>query len=158
MKTASFVVRASMEQSIRWKKSAEGASHPSVGSWLAHAADAYLRQLAESGRPRPLAWRQGLFRVRLLDGETIPTRGMLSVPFGIFRGTVSGPGYYGCHVYSLVYVPTGRILATLTYMRDCKALAAELAALWVRWDGEGEPPSSEAGTAAVLETYRRKPR
>jgi hypothetical protein len=140
MKTASFTVHATMQQSIRWKQAAEGEGFPSVGAWLAGAADAYLKIRARAGVPVPLAWREGLLRVKLEDGELVLVRGHLSPPFGVFAGTPGEPArYHGRKRFTLVYVPSGRFLATLASYAHCKALAGELARLWYR--GEGSEPS-----------------
>jgi hypothetical protein len=53
VKTAAFTVHATEQQSARWKMAAAAGDYSSVGSWLAQAADTYLRQLAKSGLPRP---------------------------------------------------------------------------------------------------------
>jgi hypothetical protein len=89
----------------------------------------------------PLAWRKGHFRVDLDHGEATVS-GKLSPPFGTFYGTPAGqPSYYGRHRYTLVYLPTKRILATVERWAHCKALASELARLWVR--GDGSEPSGD---------------
>jgi len=140
MKTASFTVHATAAQSARWKQAAEAEGHSSAGAWLARAADAYLRQQTLAGRPRPLAWHLGSFRAALTIGPR-EVRGLVSPPFGVFRGTEEGPRNCGpSHV--LIYLPSARVLATLRYSRDCKALASELARLWIRSDGS-EPDQSE---------------
>lgn len=141
MKMASFTVHADVRQSARWKQAAEGEGFPSVGSWLAGAADAYLKVRARAGLPIPLSWRKGWFRVALLDGSTPELPGFVSMPFGAFRGTAAGRGVQACHRYTLVYIPSGRILATVRTYVQCKALASELARLWVR--GDGSEPSSD---------------
>lgn len=144
MKTASFTVRADARQSARWKQAAEAEGFPSVGAWLAGAADAYLKVRAKAGLPIPLAWRLGRFRVELQGGEAVEVNGRISPPFGSFCGTSDGPSYYsGRKRHTLVYVPAGRILATVSTFRECKALAAELARLWVRGDGS-EPSGNPA--------------
>ncbi len=140
MKVASFTVHATAEQSIRWNRAAEGEGFPSTGAWLAGAADAYLKVRARAGMPIPLAWRRGRFRVEL-QGGPIEVRGFLSPPFGTYRGTAAGCGLRACHRFTLVYVPSGRILATVRTYAQAKALAAELARLWVR--GDGSEPSSD---------------
>ena len=78
---------------------------------------------------------------------------MVSPPFGIYRGTAAGPRR---GPFVLVYVPTARILATLRHAAQCKGLAAELARVWVRWDGAGgrEPPPVDTGP--LLERYKRE--
>jgi hypothetical protein len=145
VKVASFTVHANTHQSARWKQAAEGEGFPSVGAWLAGAADAYLKIRARAGLPVPLAWRRGHFCVEL-DGGEMTVGGYVSPPFGVLYGTPAGaPSYRGGHRYSLVYVPSRRVLATLQTYANCKALASELARLWYR--GEGSEP---AGTAAPV--------
>ncbi len=139
MKEATFTVRASGAQSVRWKIAAESESFRSVGAWLAGAADTYLKARARAGMPLPLAWRHGRFRVRLEGGIEPEVKGLLSPPFGIFHGTPEGPIPHGStHHYCLVYVPARRIVATFKYASHCKELAAELAGIWARSGGEGE--------------------
>ncbi|MFY9823994.1 MAG: hypothetical protein WAM82_21630, partial [Thermoanaerobaculia bacterium] len=82
MKIATFSVRASMPQSIAWKRAAESEGFASCGAWLARAADAYLRVRARVGLPLPLAWRLGRFLVRLEDGAEPEVRGWIARPFG----------------------------------------------------------------------------
>ncbi len=126
MKTASFTVHATAEQSIRWKRAAEAEGHRAAGTWLAAAADAYLKVRARAGLPIPLAWRRGRFSVRLESGETVPVKGHLSPPFGSFAGTEEGPAtYFGRHRHVLVFLPDSRIIATLRRFAQCKALASE---------------------------------
>ena len=147
MKVATFTVHATAAQSARWKQAAEGEGYPSVGAWLAAAADAYLKARARAGMPIPLTWRKGHFRVDLQDGQAeVP--GFISMPFGAFRGTALGRGVQACKRYTLVYIPSGRILATVRTYVQCKSLAAELARLWVRGDG-----SEPSGNHAPVLTY-----
>ena len=49
MKVASFTVRATMAQSVRWKQAAEAHGHASVGTWIAEAVDAHLEARARAG-------------------------------------------------------------------------------------------------------------
>ena len=130
MKVAEFTVRVTAEQSLRWKRAAEADGHRAAGTWLAEAADAYLKARARAGRPLPLAWHRGRFRVVLTDGQTVEVRGMASPPFGLFQGSAHGPDRN--MVRTLVHIPSGRIVATLRTSRQCKALASELAPVWVR--------------------------
>ena len=137
MKTASFTVHATAEQSIRWKRAAEAEGHRSAGTWLAAAADAYLRVRAKAGHPLPLAWRRGVrFRVQLMEGREIEIDGVVSPPFGVFQGTSHGPDRN--KLRTLVHLPTRRVIATLRSSRQCRALAAELAPILLR----GELPDS----------------
>lgn len=145
MKTASFTVRATEAQSIRWKRAADLEGHRSAGTWLADAADAYLKMRARAGHPVPLAWRRGRFLVLLEAGETtVP--GYTSEPFHAFRGSFRGPSPKG-DFYSLVY--RGRIMATMRALAQCKTLAAELAPVLIR----GDPPLDPGG---IVERHRRE--
>lgn len=139
MKVASFTLRATMPQSIRWKQAAEGEGFASVGSWAASALDAYLEARTRAGRPIPLAWHRGAVRV-VLDGQEVTLRGFVSVPFGAYRGTAEGPASMGRKRFTLVHLPSCRIVATLRSYRQCQALASELAPIFAR---------GEAGTATV---------
>jgi hypothetical protein len=148
VKTAAFTVRATLEQSVRWKRAADAEGHRSAGTWLAAAADAYLKVRAKAGLPIPLAWRRlGHFAVKLGNGETVTVRGQVSPPFGAFRGDERGPRTSG-GPYSLVYIPEGRIIALLHSSGQCKALASELAPILIR----GEPLLDPS---AVIERHRR---
>ena len=55
-------------------------------------------------------------------------------------------------LYTLVYVPALRPIATLRSCRNCKALASELARTWVRWDG-AEPFQDPA---PLLQRFQRE--
>jgi hypothetical protein len=140
VKVASFHVRGTMAQSIRWKQAAEGEGFASVGSWAGRALDAYLEARTRAGRPIPLAWHLGVVRV-VLDGQEVTLKGWASPPFGIFCGTANGPGLRGSKRQTLVYLPAGRIVATLRSHRQCRALASELAPIFAR--------DEQAGASAV---------
>lgn len=152
MKVATFTVRATMPQSVRWKHAAEAEGFPSVGAWAACALDAYLKARAKAGLPLPLVWRRGRFCVALEDGAEPELRGWISRPFGHFRGSDAGPAVFGTHVHSLVYLPGKRLVATFRYARHCRALAAELAAVWAR--GGGEETDIRAGP--IVERHQRE--
>jgi hypothetical protein len=123
---AAFTVRATAEQSVRWKRAAEAEGHRSAGTWLASAADAYLRVRAKAGLPLPLAWRRfSRFRVLLMDGSEVEVRGVISPPFGIFQGSAYGPN--GNLGRTLVHLPTRRVIASLKTSAECRTLAAEIA-------------------------------
>lgn len=131
VKVASFTVHGTAEQSIRWKRAAESEGHRSAGTWLAAAADAYLRVRAKAGHPLPLAWQRGInFRVCLMDGREIEVRGVTSPPFGVFQGTSHGPD--GNKLRTLVHLPSRKVVATLRSSRQCRTLASELAPLLLR--------------------------
>lgn len=142
MKTASFTVRADARQSARWKQASAAEGFPSVGGWLAGAADAYLRVRAKAGLPIPLAWSRGAFSVTL-NGKAYVVHGHSSPPFVSWCGTVEKPTTYkGARKHLLLYMPEGRVIATLETFGQCKVLASELARTWVRWTGE--PPGRPA--------------
>jgi hypothetical protein len=143
VKVASFTVRGSQAQSERWKRAADAEGFASAGSWLAEAADAYLKTRAKAGRPLPLAWHLGRFSVVVMDGSEISTRGKISPPFGIYQGTSHGPDRN--KLRTLVHIPTRRVIATLRSFRQCRALAAELAPVLLR----GELPDP----AAIVERH-----
>jgi hypothetical protein len=144
VKTAAFTVHADARQSARWKQAAEGEGFPSVGAWLAGAADTYLKVRARAGLPIPLAWRKGLFRIRLEGGELVLVKGHVSPPFGVFAGTPAELARYpGRKRFTLVYTPSVRVLGTLASFAHCKVLASELARLWYRGDG-AEPSGNPA--------------
>lgn len=145
MKVATFTVHATADQSARWKRAAEAEGYASVGAWASRALDAYLKQRLAAGAPVPLAWCRGSVRAILDDGGTYQLRGWIAPPFGLFRGSAAGPIPHGStHLYTLAYTPTGRLLGTFRTAAHCKALASDLARVWVRWDGTGsEPPSQD---------------
>ena len=130
MKVATFTVHATAEQSVRWKRAAESEGHRSAGTWLAAAADAYLRVRAKAGVPVPLAWYVGIFTVRQIDGREREMRGMVSPPFALYRGTAYGPDRNKRR--TLVHLPSGRIIATLRRSAQARALASELAPILLR--------------------------
>ena len=83
---------------------------------------AYLDALKRAGKPLALAWRKGRFRVRLEDGAEPELPGWIARPFGIFRGTDAGPLYTGCHLYTLAYLPSERLVATFRTARPLQEL------------------------------------
>lgn len=151
MKTVTFTVHATQAQSIRWKRAADSEGLASVGNWLARAADAHLEHRARAGLPLPLAWAKGTVRTCLLDGREVDLWGWIAPPFGIYRGDAAGPKAVGAHLYTLVYVPARRQLATFRYISQCKSLASDLARLWVRWGGS-EPAEDPA---PLLQRFQR---
>jgi hypothetical protein len=153
MKVATFTVRADARQSARWKQAAEADGFNSAGAWLAGAADAYLKLRAKAGLPLPLAWRIATFPAVLESGETVTVRGKVAPPFAYFEGTEDGtPEGRPRRRYTLVYLPSGKILATLWHAKDVKILASELARLWVRWGGS-EPTEDPA---PLLQRFQRE--
>jgi hypothetical protein len=136
VKVASFTVRATLAQSVRWKQRAEQEGFASVGSWAGRALDAYLEGQRRAGRPIPLSWHRGLFRV-VLDGAEVTVRGMVSPPFACFRGTTEGP--VAGHKFTLIHLPTGKLIATLRRSGQARSLAAELAPAYARDESSGGP-------------------
>jgi hypothetical protein len=136
--TASFTVRATMAQSVRWKQAAEGEGFASLGSWAGRALDAYLEARTRAGKPIPLAWHRGAVRV-VLDCQEVTLRGFVSLPFGAYRGTAQGPASMGRKRFTLVHLPSRRIVDTLRSYRQCQALAAELAPIFARDEQAGMP-------------------
>jgi hypothetical protein len=64
----------------------------------------------------------------LEDGEELEREGIISPPFGIFRGHGGGgQAWEGSKAYSLVYLPERRILGSFRFVGKARALAAELA-------------------------------
>ncbi len=144
MKVATFTVRASMDQSIRWKRGAESEGFPSVGAWIAGATDAYLKARMRAGRPLPLAWRYGRFRVAL-DGGEVEVRGMISPPLAYFQG--DGSGRNRNMPRTLIHLASGKIIATLRSARQCRELGAELAPAYAR---------DEASAAGIVQRHERE--
>jgi hypothetical protein len=135
----SFTVDASRERAELWREAAAERCM-SVPSWLADTADAHLRERARSGRATPLPWHPDRFVVRLTDTSRSPSvaadvevPGLVSRPFGIFRGTTRGVGAPGSGAHTLAHIPTVRTIATLPLRKSCMALAAELVRLEIDW-------------------------
>jgi hypothetical protein len=145
VKVATFTVRATVEQSARWKRAAEAEGFASVGAWAAPALDAYLRARARRGHPLPLYWRRGRFRVVLVDGSAVELQGSVSPPFAHFQGSSYGPDTNKPR--TLVDLRTGRVIATLRSARQCRELAAELAGVWLRDD---------QAAASITERHQRE--
>jgi hypothetical protein len=165
-KAVSFTVDADREQADRWGEAAAERCMP-IAPWLAHAADAHLRERARTGRATPLLWDRGRFLVRLTDTTRRPeivadveVRGFTSGPFGVFRGSGRGLGSPGCGEHSLAHLPTRRIIATLPLRKSCMALGAELAVLGIDWQ-ETDPEKVLAGAPdqekvqAVIRLYEK---
>jgi hypothetical protein len=135
-KTRTFTVPADNDQAGRWEAAA-ALEEQEVGSWLAGTADTYLKERARRGREPSLPWFRDYFRVVLSDGE-YEIRGIVSGPFGIFRGDFQGLGEPGSGRHSLVHRPCRRIIEILPLRKACMALAAELSTLQVNWQ-ESDP-------------------
>jgi len=87
----------------------------------------------------PLTWKPEKFSVPVRaagESKTHPylVAGIVSGPFGIFRGDTHGPDRgVTSPRYSLVLLACGRFLCTYARQLDCKVLAEELAPLDVAW-------------------------
>jgi hypothetical protein len=124
-----MTLKATDFQVGRWDRTAK-AKQMARGAFIALAADT--------------ADTYVLFIEGLEDGEPVLVRGYLSPPFGVFYGTPAGvPSYLGAHRFTLVYLPSSRVLAAVRTYREAQALAAELARLWYRGDGS-EPAGNPA--------------
>jgi hypothetical protein len=165
-KTESFTVDADREQADRWGAAAAERCMP-IASWLADTADAHLRERAGTGQAPPLLWDRGRFVVRLTDTSRCPSvsadvevPGLVSRPFGIFRGTARGLGAPGSGEHTLAHLPTARTIATLPLRKSCMALAAELAGLEIDWQ-ETDPERVLVGAPdqekvqAVIRLYEK---
>ena len=73
-----------------------------------------------------------------MDGHEVTVSGLLSPPFGYFRGTAEGP--VAGHRFSLVHLPFSKLIATLRSAGQARSLGSELAPIFAR---------DEAGTATV---------
>jgi len=153
-KLATFTVAASVEQGAAWKRAAELAGHLSISAWIAEAADVHARPrpraapavppslVAPSPSPISLSWRRsGRFPVVLENGEEVEREGLVSPPFGIFRGHPVGREYKGIRSYTLVYLPERRILGSFRFSGKARRLAAELAPTLLH----GLPPPDPGG-------------
>jgi hypothetical protein len=150
-KSESFAVPADREQAERWRAAAHLQALGSVSEWLAQTADFYLSEISKTGKALPLGWSGGWFRVLIQpDGRVeavgIEVKGRTYPPFGIFRGSYRGSKAAGSDAsFSLVHLPTCRILCTLPRQKDCAMLAAELMPLQINWT-EVDPEKVIQGT------------
>ena len=153
---ATFTVAASVEQGAAWKRAAELAGHLSISAWLAEAADVHARPrpraapavppslVAPSPSPISLSWRRGGRFPVVEDGQEVEREGIISPPFGIFRGNGGGGQVWeGSKAYSLVYIPERRILGSFRFATKARQLAAELAPTLLH----GLPPPGSTGEA-----------
>jgi hypothetical protein len=122
LKTASFTVPATADQSAEWKWAAKEEGFRSVCTWLAFAVDAYVN--ARAGEALPLVWMRGMVKVDLPDGSTVDVPGWQAKPYAIFRGDSSGPAPPGCKTFSLLYQPNRQLLVTFRSAKHCREMAA----------------------------------
>ncbi len=121
LKTESFTVPATADQSAEWRWAAKEEGFRSVYTWLAFAVDAYVN--ARAGEPLPLVWRRGPVKVDLQDGSTVDVRGWQADPYAIFRGDGSGPALPGRKTFSLLYLPNRQILVMFRSVKHCREMA-----------------------------------
>lgn len=113
-----------------------GSVRPEVGRT---GKSAFPREKPGEPQPSPLTWKLGTFRVLIAENNRreelheIQVRGPVSSPFGVFKGNGRGPAPPGHSFFSLIHLPTGRLMITLSQRRQCMAMAAELAPLRVPW-------------------------
>ena len=112
-----------------------------------------FRAARPQGMPVPLVWQRGRFKVALTNGQTVEIKGHVSPPFAAYAGGKNGYNRKAW-VYTLVYLPSGRPLATLRSYKQCKLLAGELSRMWIKWDGIGEAPAEDI--SPVLERHARE--
>src|SRR5436309_886003 len=117
-------VRATSLQIIAWGDAARRHGKP-VGAFIGWAADFTARYFSEKALQERHRQRDPIL-ARLEEKKRL--RRLLDV---------------GWH--ALDFLPPARTVATLRHEAECKALAAELARLWVRWDGS--EPSEDPGPA-----------
>jgi len=152
-----------------WRAAVAYLGHPDLAEWLGEVIDDFLETGAGRFYPLlPLAWHEQSFEaMRSTDGHTYtphPVRGLVAGPFGVFRGSYISPTdpKLDSSTFTLCHVPTGRNIATLSRLRDCKRLAEELAALpyvWHTTEAERVLNShEEAGPYRdIVRRYRSRP-
>jgi hypothetical protein len=133
---------------------AESEGYGSVGSWLAGAADSYIKMRLKTAAPLALGWSIGTFKLVLSSGKTVTVRGKLAPPFAYYAGTDEGPmvGHGGDRRFTLLHLPTGRLLGTFRRSTSCKILAAELAREWAKRDG----PEPAEDPAPLVQRFQRE--
>jgi uncharacterized protein (DUF1778 family) len=133
-------IRAFPPQADKWRAAAAVHGH-NVEGWIVSVADRAAREVARNrGKAKPLYWRWDYFIVSLMDRSVRPekladwrVRGEVSGFFGIFRGDGKGIGKPGCCRFSIVHLPSRRIIGTLPLRKAARVLASELAALQCNW-------------------------
>jgi hypothetical protein len=121
-----------------WSQVARYLGHRETRAWVRSVvADALESSPLRFVPILPLDWHRGTFQpIRTDDGKTyarLDVRGLVSGPFGIYRGgdLIREPERETG--FTLAHVPTGRRLASLDRVRSCKRLAEELAPLRMGW-------------------------
>jgi hypothetical protein len=156
MKTINFIARATPEQAARWEAVAKYQGHRTVGAWLGTLATEKLREVGKLLPHKPLVWHRGIFTavISTLPPEVVTQR----VTGWIAEGGVFGI-YSEARYFMLVHVPTGRKLCSVHLLRDCKAIARQLAALprvqWQETDPEKVLGDDAPAARAIIEQARR---
>jgi hypothetical protein len=100
-----------------------------VGEWIGSLADAQCRQLGEALHDPVLEWKRARFLAKKPgEPEGRQVDGVAAGPFGIYK---DGPEVRG---FILVHRPTGQRILRLGRLKDCKALARDLASLRLDWE------------------------
>jgi hypothetical protein len=104
-----------------------------------------------AGSPSLPAAAPGLWPIGGVHDRPFPVAGIVSGPFGIFRGDTNGPDRgFTQPRFSLVLLACGRFLSTSARRIDCQVLAEELAPLEVAWTAT----DPHAVTGPGIETAR----
>ena len=157
-KSTTYTVQTTREQAARWEAIAKYQGHRTVGAWLATLATEKVRVIGKLVPHKPLEWHRGIFRATMTDLHAVPIRtvtrrvsGWLADVFGIYRSD-SG-------AFTLIHAPTSRQLCTLPRLRDCKAVARQLAALrkmaWRETDPEKVVGDDGPSARVIIEQARR---
>jgi hypothetical protein len=156
-RVTTFCVRVEVDRAKRWEAVSRSLDTATVGVWLATLATEKVRQIGKLVPHEPLKWHRGIFRATMTDLHAVPigtvTRrvsGWLAGVFGIYRSDRD---------FTLVHAPTGRQLCTLPPLRDCKAVARQLAALrkmeWNETDPDKVVGDDGPSARAIIEQARR---
>lgn len=157
-RVTTYCVRVEVDRAKRWEAVSRYLGHRAVGAWLATLATEKVREIGKLVPHEPLMWHRGIFRATMTDLHAVPigtvTRrvsGWLAGVFGIYRSDGDA--------FTLVHAPTGRQLCTLPRLRDCKAVARQLAALckmeWNETDPEKVVGDDGPAARAIIEQARR---
>ena len=165
-KSTVYTVQTTREQAARWEAIAKYQGHRTVGAWLGTLATEKARQFGKLLPHKPLEWHRGIFQATLTDLNAVPlgtvprrVSGWIAGVFGIYRGGATVASLDRADSFTLVHVPTGRQLCTLPRLRDCKAVARQLAALrkmeWSQTDPEQVVGDDGPSARAIIEQARR---
>lgn len=156
-RVTTYCVRVEVDRAKHWEAVSRYLGHATVGAWLATLATEKVRQIGKLAPREPLEWHRGIFRATMTDLHAVPigtvTRrvsGWLAGVFGIYRSDRD---------FNLVHAPTGRQLCSLSRLRDCKAVARQLAALrkmeWNQTDPEKVVGEDGPSARAIIEQARQ---